>query len=237
MIIVAVVTGILMFGATSGWWSKLDTMPDRRPAGYALTLVALPILGLILLGAATAAAQQTRTKRAFAWRLIIVLVPTVATFGLLGVLVWLNERLARLAPGAMPPPWDWYGMLAPHVGWFIIVLMTAILGARATRRQSRLIWEAQPSLMRIKDFDITSTGVHIDEGVSERTYQWPALVRFIETQNLLLLCPSELMFEILPKRSFASPDDLQTAQSLFHAQIVARGTTPPAFPVLPVKQT
>jgi hypothetical protein len=233
--IVSILIGLLAYAAMSPWWPSLDRMSEIRPAVFSLTLFAFPLVGVILFGGIVLAAQQARTLRSLVWRSFLPIIPTAAILAIGGGLVWLGNRARPVMPGVPQSPHDWYGTLAPHAVWVLFVIVFSSLTARATRRQLRQVWDGQPGMVRIKDFDITSTGVRIDERVSDRTYQWPAFVRFIETPNLLILCPSEVTFEILPKRAFTSPDDLETARALFDAQVLAPGASRPAFPVVPLK--
>jgi hypothetical protein len=235
--IVSILIGLFAYAAMSGWWPGLDRMPDIRPPVFGLALFGLPLVGVILFGGIVLAAQQARTLRSFVWRALLPLIPTAMILALGAALVWLGNRAKPVFPGVPQAPHDWYGTLAPHAVWLLFVIIFSSLTAWATRKQLRQVWDAQPGMTRIKDFDITSTGMRIDEGVSDRTYQWPALIRFVETPNLLVLCPSQVTFEILPKRSFASPEDLQTARALFDAQVLAPGSRQPAFPVVPLRGT
>jgi len=61
-------------------------------------------------------------------------------------------------------------------------------------------------------------------------YKWRAFVRFVETKNLFLLYNSEKVFTIIPKRAFASDEDIGTFRGLIRewAQSQAKG-----FPVIP----
>jgi len=235
-LIVGVLTGGALYMAVS-WSAGLDPTPWMRPPGYAVILLGFPLIGMLLSATVILAAQKTRGWRGIAWRVGLAILPMAAIFSICAALIWALERAA---PPALPRvPYssrDWYGALAPQAAWFLYVILVAIRTTFATRKQLRQVWDAQPALMRGKDFDITSAGVRVDERVTERTYQWPALVRFIETPALLLVCPSDVTFEVLPKRSFSSPEDLQTVRTLFDAQISAIRQQPPAFPVLPVAQ-
>jgi hypothetical protein len=228
------VIGLVSYATMSAWWSSLDGMPEIRPPVFGLTLFAIPLIGVILFGGIVVAAQQARTLRSLVLRSLLPIIPTAIILALGAALVWLGNRARPALPGVPQPTHDWYGTLAPHGVWLLFVLVFSSLTAWATRRQLRQVWDGQPGMTRIKDFDVTTTGLRIDERVCDRTYQWPAFVRFIETPNLLVLCPSEVTFEILPKRSFTSPEDLQVSRALFDSQISTPGTMQPAFPVMPV---
>ena len=77
-----------------------------------------------------------------------------------------------------------------------------------------------------------ATGITFDEKVAFRRYDWVAMARFLETHRLLLPCPTDASCEIIPKRAFASPQELEAARALLQSQIRDRDAAPPAFPVI-----
>jgi hypothetical protein len=236
LVVVGLAFGALILGVTS-IAGRIDPTPDLRPAPYPMINIGLPLFSLLAFAGVITAAQQAGSRGQFVKRSLVIALPTFAAAALLAVLVWLlsanRPPAAGVAAAATPAPVDWYGTFAPHVVWVIGLAMFALVVVRAVRQQLRVAWETTPSITRIKVYDITAGGVHVDERVTQRTYQWLAFERFIETTNLLLLCPTELTFEIVPKRAFASADDLDTARALFAAQISPPGARPAGFPVLP----
>jgi hypothetical protein len=127
---------------------------------------------------------------------------------------------------------DWFGTLVPHMPWVVIVAFFAYLTTRSARDQTRIAWEAYRPHLRRKVYDIDAAGVSVDEGVSRAQYAWGAFVRFQETPNLLMLCPTDLTFEVIPKRSFASPAELDAARHLFATLIRDPSQPETGFPVV-----
>ena len=212
-----------------------DPLADRRPPLYLLLTFMLPLACVLVLAMVTVAVQRSASAKGMLARLLLSLIPVVLIVPVLAGLWFLpvvtNGPPAAAAPA---PPRDWYGTLLPHAGWVLITTFLIVVTMRATRAQTRQTWEAQPSVARPKVFDITSSGVAIDETVTHRRYTWLALTHFLETPNLLLLCPSDVTFEILPKRSFATADDLHAVRRLFETEVRDRATASAAFPVLPL---
>jgi hypothetical protein len=221
-------------------WNSLDPLPGIRPASYMIITLMLPFAMLVVVSAIAVAVAQWGTPGRAIRRMLLILLPMTVIVLLSASLGWALTMLPRRPPGlpsivAAPAgtglPIDWYGTLLPHVPWVLVAVLFAWLAARGSRSQLRKAWEGQPALVRPKLYDLSVYGVSVDEQVTHRHYQWPAFVRWLETKTLLILCPSEMTFEILPKRFFASPEELDAARALMKGQIRDAEKTPAAFPV------
>jgi hypothetical protein len=208
----------------------IDPFAHQRPPQYLLISFILPLACLLMLVLVAVAAQRSSSAANMLGKLMISLIPLAVIIPVLAALWWLTRMTA--APRAQGQPRDWYGTLLPHVCWVLIGAMLIVLTVRAMKSQLRQAWEGQPSVARPKVFEITSAGVTIDEGVVKRAYAWLGFTRFLESSNLLILCPSDITFEVIPKRAFADAADLDAVRALLTTEIRAPGEQPAAFPVV-----
>lgn len=226
----AMAIGVVVFSTMTFGVLPTDPFAHQRPPQYLLICFALPLACLLVLVLVAAAAQRSSSAASMLGKLMISLIPLAAAIPILAALWWLSRTIA--APAARGQPRDWYGTLLPHVCWVLISAVLIVITVRALKAQLRQAWEGQPSVARPKIFEITSAGVTIDEGVVRRAYAWLGFTRFLETPNLLILCPSDITFEVIPKRAFADVADLDAIRALLNAEIRPPGEQSAAFPVL-----
>ena len=87
---------------------------------------------------------------------------------------------------------------------------------------------------RAKAADVTDAGVQTTDGLCDTVWRWPAIVRYRETANLLVLTTEDARQLILPKRFY--PADEESLRAVIQTH-VAQGTFLPratAFPVMAV---
>jgi hypothetical protein len=216
----------------------LDPLRATRPPLYGHAMLFIPMAS-IGCGAACVAfaihrANPRRAARALRWLVVVYIPGMLATAVLLFLTmqahapqVWVTSRGAPPTSSAV----DWYGILAPHLVWLLLALGFPIMYVSRTRSQMRKMWESQARLRRPVQVEIQPGGVVFDDVVSRRQYEWIAFVRWFQTPSLLVLCPSDVTFETLPKRAFPSPDALAAALALFDSQIIDADKLPFAFPV------
>lgn len=210
--------------------SRLDPHADLRPPLFWPLTMGLPVIVILIFVGVLAAVQRAPGSKPLAalagWGLFIAV-------GLLFVLLQLRSAPPAGSIGdGDGSRHDWFGTLVPHSPWILITAILAGVAARSVRVQTRLAWEAYSLHLRRKVYDVTAEGVSVDEGVSRAQYAWAAFARFEETPNLMLLCPTDLTFEILPKRAFASAEELTAARHLFTRMISEpTATATQAFPV------
>ena len=83
----------------------------------------------------------------------------------------------------------------------------------------RVRWKMQPQLQSRVHYQITPDAVRAATNTSKGETTWEGFVRFIETKNVFLLYPNKLIFHIIPKRAFASPDELASFRALATSKI------------------
>ena len=118
-------------------------------------------------------------------------------------------------------------MLVALIGFLFIV--RGIL-----RRGIHVAWEGQPVVRQPVHLEATNDRVVYSTALSRSEYAWPAYVSFSETSNLFVLFPSALTFQVIPKRGFAGPEQLQAFHDLLASRLRTADASPQRFPVLPV---
>ena len=237
LVVLATITFAILFAMIMGFGFRLEQFEEIRPRHYVLFTLIIP--GVVIMTVVLALARRQRVKlidsREGLLKRAVGRVIAIAPFAVLAGMVMLSwaphfgerdEATGRLAR-------DWYGTLFPHAAWALYVGIIFAISARASRRQIEQLWEMQPSLTRQRTIDFSEAGVAVDEKVAARRYTWPSLVRLIETERLLLVCPSDVTFEVIPVRAFGSPGDLEAARALLRDNIRDRESSPAAFAVIP----
>ena len=143
------------------------------------------------------------------WRAVFLLAIFILT--LTGLIV--TVVLWRSSNPSMGPVWD-RAMLVPHVSWMFLMTWLVIMGAVGQRRRRKGLWEGQQTLHRAKSADISAEGVTIADAVTRQEYDWEAFAGWTETKALFILFPSEFQVIFLPKRAFASPEELDAMRAL-----------------------
>ena len=96
----------------------------------------------------------------------------------------------------------------------------------------RRAWLGQPAMQLQQTVEISDAGLVIEDEQSRNEYKWNAFIRLVESRNLFLLFPSNLLFVMIPKRAIP-PDKLDAFRIMLNERLTLRG----AFPVLPPKPT
>ncbi len=120
--------------------------------------------------------------------------------------------------------------ITPILPWLIVcgaMLAWALLGGSIALRRA---WRGQPGMQLRQTLVINDAGLMVSDAQSRNEYTWGAFNRLLETRNLFLLFPSDLIFIIIPKR-VVPPDQLQELRRLLDDRIRRAS----AFPVLPPK--
>ncbi len=115
------------------------------------------------------------------------------------------------------------------VPWLVVML---VLWLFVFRRLVRRAYAAQQSkLERPVTTTITADRVTFDDVLTTLSYRWPAFVRCVESADLFLLYTTEVTFFIIPKRAFASAEDMHGFRQRVADWAQSRSA---GFPVLPV---
>jgi hypothetical protein len=124
-------------------------------------------------------------------------------------------------------------VLALFMGYFLLGVIAALF---LTKRS----WQAQPLMGLPTAIEASSAGITFREQSATLNYQWHGILGFKEGPETLLLYPSLLSCQIIPKRAFATNEELDAFRRLL-VEHVTEGNMKPSvtgFPItLPVPQS
>jgi hypothetical protein len=109
------------------------------------------------------------------------------------------------------------------VCWLVGMLLALRWGAARTLRTS-------PAAGGDRTFTIDENGILIEGGLSNGSLTWPAIVRVVETRDLVLLFLSSRMAHVIPKDAFATPADLERFRELVAQKVPALSARPGEVP-------
>jgi hypothetical protein len=156
----------------------------------------------------------------------------------LAVMLFVVLQSNKRPPGAGASPGPtgsgdgpWYLQFWVFVpgGVFVAFL---IAFAVAVVRGGRRAFDREPIYHRMHTVHIGADGISLTNAVEQTSIRWEGYVKFGESANVFLLFTSKNSAQIIPKRAFATPADVEE----FRAYATARIAPPTsAFPVLPPK--
>ena len=120
--------------------------------------------------------------------------------------------------------------LKPILPWLLVSGGLIVWALAAPYLTVRRAWLGQPAMQLQQTVEITDAGLVIDDEQSRNEYKWNAFIRLVESRNLFLLFPSNLVFVMIPKRA-VPPGELDAFRFTLNERLTLRG----AFPVLPPK--
>lgn len=215
--------------------------PPMQNLWAAVVPGAVPSLALVLLMGVTLGVQWWQARRAGAAVAAGRPVPP-ANARALGQ--W--SGLALIAPVALVLGWDvpavavhwtptptaavWAGV-AP---WVVAVVVVFALGGWFNRGAAARLWAATPACRRPLAVDLSDAGIATADGVTDTLYRWAGVIRYRETDHLLVLTLEDARVLILPKRAVPDAPAEDRLRGLIQTHVAA-GTFLPrtaAFPVL-----
>ena len=120
--------------------------------------------------------------------------------------------------------------LKPILPWLLACGGLIVWALAAPYLTVRRAWLGQPAMQLQQTVEITDAGLVIDDEQSRNEYKWNAFIRLVESRNLFLLFPSNLVFIMIPKRALPA-GQLDAFRIMLNECLTLRG----AFPVLPPK--
>jgi hypothetical protein len=87
------------------------------------------------------------------------------------------------------------------------------------RFMMRRQWKRQPQLHRRVKYEIDPDSVRVTTETSTGEMTWANFIRFVESKNLFLLYPNKIVFHMIPKRAFASAEEMDSFRELATSKI------------------
>jgi len=188
---------LMVWGGMTNVWTGLFHV------FFPFVFLGVIVLVSIVLTGLKSALPRTR------WQAVVSLATIIL---MLTALVVMSVLLHSSDP-SIGPIWD-RTMFVPHVGWAFLMTWLVIAGTVSRRRRLHRFWEGQQTLHRAKTADISAEGVTIADDVTRQEFHWEAFADWAETNTLFVLFPSEFNVIFLPKRAFASPEELDAMRAL-----------------------
>lgn len=119
--------------------------------------------------------------------------------------------------------------------WVLVIVLMQILGVLQRRGPVQTRWRGEPGLRRPQTVILDDAGFHISDSLCSANVAWSCFKRARETKNLLILSAEGTSQILLPKRAFASAEDIVRCRSMLQNLIpTTRFLVPPiGFAVLP----
>ena len=124
------------------------------------------------------------------------------------------------------------GLLLPFLPWVVVFLLVWVVLFFAVRRQVKKMWDGSPHLQQPRVLTISEEMFTDATTLTSHAYKWAAFVQYRETPQLFVLYPGRFMIEMVPKRAFPSPADVDAFRAFLQNAIRPHQ---PAFAVLPPK--
>ena len=151
-----------------------------------------------------------------------------------GVTLLFGRALALQGQDPLATDPSGYEMLLSSLPSILFLVLVTTFAFAYRRTDVKRRWEGQSFLHRPYTLEADSTGITMEEAKSMSRYQWDYFPGFRETLNTLLLYVSPYGFWIIPKRAFASIEELEAFKALLLTHVktgTLRPTATSGFPV------
>lgn len=109
----------------------------------------------------------------------------------------------------------WQKAIANNLAWIVGFPAFWLLGIPIAQRWGATrTFRATPAAQGDRVYSFDETGISVVGGLSSGRVAWPAIVRFVETRDLVLLFLSNQVAHFIPKAAFASDTDLERFRAL-----------------------
>lgn len=158
----------------------------------------------------------------------------IALTGALFILLNKTSKPAVATPPPPPTPPDMMrDLVIPLIPWLLFFGLIWFVVFRQLRGRAKQAWEKQPYLQLRRTFEFTEDRVIMDDVQSRSEMRWTVFSKFVESRNLFLLYHGPYVFNMIPKRAFSGPAEVEAFRRLLQ-QKIQPGTG--AFPVQPVQR-
>lgn len=118
-----------------------------------------------------------------------------------------------------------YFALADREGFFIPVFLVACLAYLALLflfiqpKRVRKIFSQQKAMQIPYSYTVTEEAVMTKSEISEEKLPWNHFIKWKEGTNLFVIYHSDVMFRMVPKRCFASPEEMAQFRQLLETKL------------------
>ena len=137
-------------------------------------------------------------------------------------------------PGTTPPAQPLKDVCFSMLPYVLLIGAIVVITKIYVRRMYRRAFDEKNPLQRHHVIELSPDGVKTSEPFGRHEYRWEAFSRWTETANLLMVYVASNTMIPLPKRCFASPEQLEQCRGLLRAMIDTPRTAQQAFPVVPL---
>jgi len=169
-------------------------------------------------------------NRAMGWRGIALILLLLGCLVLIGVLIPVVAYVRRqIVPPPPPrPPLQFLALVVPHLSWMVYTLSIVVVMKLILKTRLRVEWNAQSHLHLMHTLQATVERVTIGTATSTHHYEWSAITAFVQTPRTFLLLFSDAAYHVIPKRAFASTEQIDAFAQMLRTFIA----NPKAFPVV-----
>jgi hypothetical protein len=189
--------------------------------------IAIVAFGVTWLGMSIPASLRSRQFPWLTRRQWISLGTFIALIGALIFQHWMNQKFN---PNARKDAMT-LQIILPHSIWLTILVYVSVIAAHNRSTSIPRHWQNRPDLHRHQTLDISAPGVVFSDTDSRREYQWTAFLKGEETRYLFLLFSWEYGATMIPKRAFASSEELEAMRNLM--KLIPRDSSR-GFPIAPL---
>jgi len=126
---------------------------------------------------------------------------------------WMNTKINPKSAHASKITWQ---VILPHSIWQVLLLYVSSIAAHNHRTSLPRHRESRTDLHRHQTVDISAEGLTFSDTETRHEYHWPAYLKAEETRNLFLLFPYEGAATMIPKRAFATEEELSAMRNLMN---------------------
>jgi hypothetical protein len=227
-IVVLVVVFGLYYAVTRFLWQKAGDEDGQM--AWINMWIAIVAFGFTWLALSLPASFRARRFPWLTGRQAISLSTFITLIAALVFQHWMNGKVHPHSAHADKLTWQ---TVLPHSIWLLLLLYVSAIAAHNHRTSLPRHWENRVDLHRHQSVDISAEGITLSDTVSNHQFNWPAFVKGEETRNLFLLFTSEHIGLMVPKRAFATSEELDAMRNLM--KLIPRDHTP-AFQIEPLSK-
>ena len=225
-IVILVIVFGLYYAITRVLWQKAGDQDGQM--AWMNMWIAIVAFGFIWLALSLPASFRARRFPWLTRRQAIALSTFILLIAALIFQHWMNTKFNPHSAHATKLTWQ---TLLPHSIWLLLLVYVSAIAAHNHSTSMPRKWENRPDLHRHQTVDISAEGLTLSDTVSRHDLQWPAFVKGEETRHLFLLFTWESSGLMIPKRAFASDEELDAMRNLMK---LIPSTPNTGFQVLPL---